>query len=174
MAGKPRNRIELRRQHEAAEPPDPMEIEGDEEVSADVAEVDERPKKKAKAAPKKPKAPRATKASKAAKPAARMRVVWQVVNDAFKIVGTFDFNNREAAEAKAAEMIAKGKGNHFLQKAKEAMPDDAPGLGATIPRAVIASAKATIARPKTKPVADEPEEEEDDAEEEEEEDDDDE
>jgi hypothetical protein len=100
-----------------------------------------KPRKKAKAPAKK------AKATKAVKPAARMRIVWQVVNDAFKTVGTFDFNQREAAEARAAELTARGKGTHFIQKVKEAMPDDAPGLGAVIPRpletATPAAAKAT-------------------------------
>jgi hypothetical protein len=131
MAGKPRNRFELRRQYEAAEPLDPMEDESEE--AAEVADDDEaevKPKKKAKA-PAKKKAPRAPKA---AKPAARMRVVWQVVNDAFKTIATFEYSQKEQAEAKAAEMTAKGKGTHFVQKVKEPMPDDAPGLGAAIPR----------------------------------------
>ena len=39
-------------------------------------------------------------------------------------------------------MTAKGKGTHFLQKVKEPMPDDAPGLGAALPRPV-----ATVAAP---------------------------
>lgn len=127
MAGKPRNRFELRRQYDAAEPIDPMEDESEDvgDVADDEEEV--RPKKK-KAAPKKPRA------TKPAKPAARMRIVWQVVNDAFKPIATFEFSQKEAAETKAAEMTAKGKGTHFVQKVKEPMPDDAPGLGAAIPR----------------------------------------
>ncbi len=128
MAGKPRNRFELRRQYEAAEPLDPMEDESEETPDAgDDDDAEARPKKKAKPV-KKPKA------AKPPKPAARMRIVWQVVNDAFKPVATFEYAQKEAAEAKAAEMTAKGKGVHFLQKVKEAMPDDAPGLGAAIPR----------------------------------------
>ena len=131
MAGKPLNRLELRRQNDAAEPLDPMEDESDEVVD-DVDDDDEperKPKKKAKA-PAKPKA----KAVKAAKPAARMRIVWTVMNDAFKPVGTFEYAQKEAAEARAAELTAKGKGTHFVQKTKEPMPDNAPGLGAAIPR----------------------------------------
>ncbi len=128
MAGKPQNRRELRRQYDAAEPIDPME-----EDAVDVAEADdedEAPKPKKKKAPAKAKA----KAVKAVKPSARMRIVWTVVNDAFKSVGTFDFNQKEAADARAAELTAKGKGTHFVQKTKEPMPDNAPGLGASIPR----------------------------------------
>src|SRR4028119_1206178 len=83
MAGKPLNRLELRRQNDAAEPLDPMEDEADDLVddSADDDGQERKPQKKAKAAAK-PKA----KAVKAAKPAARMRIVWSVMNDAFKTV----------------------------------------------------------------------------------------
>jgi hypothetical protein len=123
------NRLELRRQNDAAEPLDPMEVEADELL--DEPEEDDgqerRPKKK-KPAPKKPKA------AKAAKPAARMRIVWTVMNDAFKPVGTFEYAHKDAADARAAELTAKGKGPHFVQKTKEPMPDNAPGLGAQIPR----------------------------------------
>ena len=171
MAGKTRNRIELRRQHEAAEPIDPMEDDTDADAPDEVEEAPKPKRSKAKAAPKKPRA------TKAAKPSARMRIVWQVVNDAFKVVGTFEYSQRDAAEAKAAEMIAKGKGNHFIQKVKEAMPDDAPGLGASIPRTP-AAPKATASKPaargKAKAVVEDEEiedEEEEDEEEEEEDDD---
>jgi hypothetical protein len=129
MAGRPKNRLELRRQYEAAEPVDPVEDDSD-DTSDDLGEdeVEARPKKKK--APAKPKA----KAPKAVKPAARMRIVWTVVNDAFKPVGTFEYSQKEAALARAAELTAKGKGTHFVQKLKEEMPADAPGLGAAIPR----------------------------------------
>jgi hypothetical protein len=130
MAGKPQNRRELRRQYDAAEPLDPMEEDAVDAVEADDEEEEKKPKKKK--APAKPKA----KAVKAVKPSARMRIVWTVLNDAFKPVGTFDFNQKEAAEARAAELTAKGKGTHFVQKTKEPMPDNAPGLGAAIPRPV--------------------------------------
>jgi hypothetical protein len=128
MAGKPQNRRELRRQYDAAEPIDPMEEDAVDAVEADDEEEEKKPKKKK--APAKPKA----KAVKAVKPSARMRIVWTVLNDAFKPVGTFEFSQKEAAEARAAELTAKGKGSHFVQKTKEPMPDNAPGLGAAIPR----------------------------------------
>src|SRR5215207_2203650 len=99
MAGKPQNRLELRRQYDAAEPMDPMEDEVDAlvEDEDDGDEAERKPKKKPKA-PAKSKA----KAVKAAKPAARMRIVWTVVNDAFKTVATFEYAQKDAAEAKAA------------------------------------------------------------------------
>ena len=139
MAGKPLNRLDLRRQREAAEPLDPMEDETDEVVEEvdDDEVVERRPKKKAKA-PAKSKA----KSTRAAKPAARMRIVWSVLNDAFKPVATFEFSQKEAAEARAVELTAKGKGTHFVQKTKEPMPEDAPGIGAAIPRVVAPAVKA--------------------------------
>ncbi len=137
MAGKPQNRRELRRQYDAAEPIDPMEEDAVEVVDADDDEEEKKPKKRKAAA--KPK----VKAVKAPKPSARMRIVWTVMNDAFKPVGTFDFNQKEAAEARAAELTAKGKGNHFVQKTKEPMPDNAPGLGASIPRPIVVAEPVT-------------------------------
>src|SRR5271165_7677464 len=116
MAGKPLNRLELRRQSEAAEPLDPMEDETEELVEeVEDEDVPERkPKKKPKAAPKSK-----AKSSRAAKPAARMRIVWTVMNDAYKAVATFDYTQKEAAEARAAELTAKGRGTHFVQRTKE-------------------------------------------------------
>ncbi|WP_435010567.1 hypothetical protein P12x_001840 [Tundrisphaera lichenicola] len=161
MAGKPQNRRELRRQYDAAEPLDPMEEDAVDSVEVDDEEEEKKPKKKK--APAKPKA----KAVKAVKPSARMRIVWTVLNDAFKPVGTFEFNQKEAAEARAAELTAKGKGTHFVQKTKEPMPDDAPGLGAAIPRPVIAPEPVAVKLDDV-PVEDENEEEEEEMEEEEE------
>ena len=138
MAGKPQNRRELRRQYDAAEPADPMEEDAVEVADGDDDEEERKPKKRK--APAKPK----VKAVKAPKPSARMRIVWTVLNDAFKAVGSFEFNQKEAAEARAAELTAKGKGNHFVQKTKEPMPDNAPGLGASIPRPIpVAESVAT-------------------------------
>lgn len=165
MAGKPRNRLELRRQHEAAEPLDPMEDDNDDSID-DIEEEEEatarRPKKKAKATTK-----ARAKTTRAAKPAARMKVVWVVMSDAYKPVATFEYNQKEEAEAKAAELTAKGKGTHFVQRTKEALPEDAPGIGASIPRTEAAPAKAktttkattkaTKARKTTKAAAEEDE-----------------
>jgi hypothetical protein len=139
MAGKPLNRLDLRRQREAAEPLDPMEDETDEVVEEvdEEAVGDRRPKKKPKAPPKSK-----AKSSRSSKPAARMRIVWAVLNDAFKPVGTFEYSQKDAAEARAAELTAKGKGTHFVQRTKEPMPQDAPGIGAAIPRVVAPPAKA--------------------------------
>jgi hypothetical protein len=117
-----------------------MEDEADEVVDDvdDDEVVEKKPKKKAKAAPKSK-----AKSSRAAKPTARMRIVWAVLNDAFKTVATFDYAQKDAAETKAAELTAKGKGTHFVQKTKEPMPEDAPGIGAAIPRVAVPVAKAS-------------------------------
>ncbi len=146
-AGRPQNRLELRRQYEAAEPVDPMEDESDDvgDDGGDDDESERKPKKKAKA-PAKAKA----KVVKAPKPSARMRIVWTVVNDAFKTVGTFEFSQKEAAEARAVELTAKGKGTHFVQKVKEAMPENAPGLGAALPRPEVPATVAVPPAAKTK------------------------
>jgi hypothetical protein len=140
MARKPLNRLDLRRQREAAEPLDPMEDEADEaaEEVEEEAVVEKKPKKKAKAPPKS-----RAKSARSSKPAARMRIVWVVLNDAFKPVGTFDYADKEAADARAAELTAKGKGTHFVQRTKEAMAEDAPGLGASIPRVVTPAPKVS-------------------------------
>ena len=54
MAGKPLNRLELRRQNDAAEPLDPMEVEADEldDAADDEDGQERRPKKKKPAAKK--------------------------------------------------------------------------------------------------------------------------
>ena len=95
-----------------------------------------------------------------------MRIVWTVLNDAFKPVGTFEYSQKEAAETRAAELTAKGKGPHFIQKTKEPMPDNAPGLGAQLPRPAPPPVEAVA---KQAAVAVEDEEEIDDEEEENEE-----
>jgi len=139
MAGRPLNRLELRRQREAAEPADPMEDETEEAVEEVEEEevVEKRPKKK-----KAPAKPKAKSSRSSSKPTARMRIVWVVLNDAFKPVATFEYTQKAAAEARAAELTAKGKGTHFVQRTKEPMAEDAPGIGAAIPRTVATPTKA--------------------------------
>ncbi len=177
MAGKPLNRMDLRRQREAAEPLDPMEDEA-EEIVADADEEEavpgRKPKKKPKAAAKpkvaKVKAKAKPKTPRAPKQAARQRIVWVVLNDAFKPIATFEYNQKEAADARAAELTAKGKGTHFVQRSKEALADDAPGIGALMPRIASAPAKSSRAKaavaPVIAPVVDEEEEIHDDEEDE--------
>lgn len=129
MGRKVQNRRELRRQYDASEQVDPVENDGvDTDLDADDEEVVTPAKKK-----------RATKAVKAPKvktpkPAARKKIIWVVLNDSFKPIAQFEFNQKDEADKKAQEMIEKGKGNHFVQKQKVEISADAPGLGAVIPR----------------------------------------
>ncbi len=51
---------------------------------------------------------------------------------------------RRAADARAAELTAKGKGTHFVTRTKEPMADNAPGLGAAIPRPEVAIPQAAV------------------------------
>ncbi len=71
------------------------------------------------------KAPKTTKPRKSAKSKApvRMRVRWAVVNDSLKQVAVFDYPQRDEAEQKAADLIEKGKGHHFVRGVKEPMPE---------------------------------------------------
>jgi hypothetical protein len=77
------------------------------------------------AATKKEAKPKATKPRKSAKSKApvRMRVRWAVVNDSLKQVAIFDYPQRSEAELKAADLIEKGKGHHFVRGVKEPMPE---------------------------------------------------
>jgi hypothetical protein len=140
MARKVQNRRELRRQYEAAEQPDPMEVDVD-EAELEIEDEAEAPVKK-KRAVKAPKVPKV----KAVKPAARKRVIWVVLNDSFKPIAQFDFNQKDEAEKKAKEMSEKGKGNHFVQKQKVEIPPDAPGLGAAIPKPEIVELEDVIVK----------------------------
>jgi hypothetical protein len=54
-------------------------------------------------------------------PAARMRVVWAVCDIGGRTIQTFDYSEKAAAEARAAELKAKGKGMHFVRSVKEMM-----------------------------------------------------
>jgi hypothetical protein len=77
------------------------------------------------AATKKESKPKVTKPRKSAKSKApvRMRVRWAVVNDSLKQVAIFDYPQRTEAEQKAADLIEKGKGHHFVRGVKEPMPE---------------------------------------------------
>jgi hypothetical protein len=102
MARRTLNRMELRRAAESA---------GAAGVSAD--------------APSDTVTKKATKPRKSAKSKApvRMRVRWAVVNDSLKQVAIFDYPQRTEAEQKAADLIEKGKGHHFVRGVKEPMPE---------------------------------------------------
>jgi hypothetical protein len=48
-----------------------------------------------------------------------MKVVWAVCDLGGRTVATFDYADKAAAEARIAELKARGKGNHFLRSVKE-------------------------------------------------------
>ena len=77
-----------------------------------------------------------------------MRIVWIVVNDAFKQIATFEYTQKDAAEAREG-IDRTRQGRSLRPESKEPMPDDAPGLGAAIPRPVVevkvAAAKESVA-----------------------------
>ena len=52
---------------------------------------------------------------------ARMKVVWAVCDLGGRTVATFDYPNKADAEALAAGLKAKGKGNHFVRSEKVPM-----------------------------------------------------
>jgi len=54
-------------------------------------------------------------------PQARMRVVWAVCDIGGRTIQTFDYADKATAEARAAELKAKGKGMHFVRSVKEMM-----------------------------------------------------
>jgi len=108
MARKVVNRKELRAEHEAAEA---LEAAGEGKEG-----------KKAKAAKEK-KAPAKRKSrSKTAEPE-RRKLFWGVFNQSAKRIALFDFSQRKAAEAKATELTASGKNQHFVMKVKEAITE---------------------------------------------------
>jgi hypothetical protein len=109
MASRTLNRRELRRQAEQPET-----------VAPDTAPAAVPPKTKAPKVSARKKKPRAKKASP------RLRARWGVFDATMKQVAVFDYNQRAAADAKLAELLAKKKGLHFLQIVKEPMPIEAP------------------------------------------------
>ncbi len=50
-----------------------------------------------------------------------MRVVWAVCDPGGQTIATFEYPRKAAAETMAADLKAKGKGNHFVRSIKEPM-----------------------------------------------------
>jgi hypothetical protein len=71
-------------------------------------------------AEKKPKSPPTERRSRPVA-AARMRVVWAVCDIGGRTVATFDYPARAEAEAHAAALKVRGKGEHFVRSVKEMM-----------------------------------------------------
>jgi hypothetical protein len=114
MAGRILKRRELRKQADQAAQAEPTPPEPAAGTAA--------PKKRAGA-----KATPTPKAKKPRKPKApaRVRARWGVFDGGMKQLAIFDYNQRPAAEQKAADLVAKKNSIHFLQLVKEPMPDPA-------------------------------------------------
>jgi hypothetical protein len=78
-----------------------------------------------------PRKPRSEPAERRPKPVAtaRLKVVWAVCDMGGRTVATFEYPQKAEAEALAAALKAKGKGNHFVRSVKEPM-DSGPSRGA--------------------------------------------
>lgn len=74
-----------------------------------------------KAAPKEKKVKKkaAKRSRKKEAVADRFKIYWGVFNHALKRVALYEFNQRKAAEKRAAELNEGGKPPHFVQKIKE-------------------------------------------------------
>lgn len=105
-----KNRLELRRQAEAAEKQETTK-----------AKSGARKTKKRKAAKRK-------STSRKSKDHAlqRKRMVWCVFNGSMKEEGRFPYDQKEAAEAKLEQLRSKSKKLYFLQPVKEVMGDAPP------------------------------------------------
>jgi len=110
MARKVVNRKELRAENDAAEA---IAKAGGEAAA-------EGKKTKAKGEKKTPVKRKSR--SKTAEPE-RRKLFWGVFNQSAKRVALFDFSQRKAAEAKAGELTAGGKNQHFVMKVKEAISE---------------------------------------------------
>ena len=108
MARKVVNRKVLRAEHDAAEALG----------AADAGAAEGAKKTKAKGEKKAPVKRKSR--SKTAEPE-RRKLFWGVFNQSAKRIALFDFSQRKAAEAKASELTAGGKNQHFVMKVKEAV-----------------------------------------------------
>jgi hypothetical protein len=115
MAGRLLNRRELRKQADQADPTRAANPDGTPAVAP--------AKKKAKAQGAAPK----VKTARAKKAPPRMRARWGVFDAGMKQVAVFDYNQRAAADAKLADLLARKKSPHFLQIVKEPMTGPAAG-----------------------------------------------
>ncbi|MFN0051694.1 MAG: hypothetical protein ACKV0T_05860 [Planctomycetales bacterium] len=110
MAKRTVNRRELRDQAEAAEKQGTGGAEG--EAAA---------KKKAKDPKKKPAAAKAKRSK--AKVIVRKRFFWGVFSSSMKEEGRFAHSEKEAAEARAADLAVKHKRTYFVQPIREPIAD---------------------------------------------------
>jgi hypothetical protein len=103
MARRTLNRRELRAAAEAAEA---MGLDRGDEASS-----------------RKSSGPRSDPPPLRSKPVAgpRMRMVWAVCDMGGRTVATFEYSQKADAEARIADLKARGKGPHFLRAIKEPM-----------------------------------------------------
>jgi len=141
MARKTQNRMDLRKQAEAAgevEAEDGDELELDDDGDADLDtdldldlddddSGDEAPKRKKRVAKKKPATARPKRAK--AKTIVRKRMLWVVFSTAMKEEGRFPYAEKEQAEQKAEALRQKNKKDYFVQPVKEPIAD-APAVKA--------------------------------------------
>lgn len=99
--GRPLNRFELRAAAEAAE-------------ARGLTQGDERK-------PRRPPSERKESTSRRAATPTRTRIVWAVCDIGGRTVTTFDYPQKADAETLAAQLKAKGKGEHFIRSVKEPM-----------------------------------------------------
>ncbi len=110
MAKKTRNIRELREQADAAEKQGKSSAT---EAGAGEKKKVKDPKKKAAAKPKRSKV----------KVLVRKRMLWGVFSSSLKEEGRFPYSERDAADARAADLAAKHKRTYFVQAIKEPLPD---------------------------------------------------
>ncbi len=53
----------------------------------------------------------------------RLKAFWGVFNQSLRRVAIYEFNDRKAADKKAAELTKSGKSPHFVQPVKEQIVD---------------------------------------------------
>ena len=97
MGHRPRNRLELRVEAEAAE----------------ALGLNKTPEHKPRSEPSE-RRPRPAESS-------RMKVVWAVCDIGGRTISTFDYPQKADAEALAAQLKARGKGDHFVRSVKQPM-----------------------------------------------------
>ena len=72
-----------------------------------------------------PRASRTTASPAPARPkptaGPKQRLVWAVCDQGGRTIATFPYSEKEAAEAQAATLKAKGKGTHFVRAIKESI-----------------------------------------------------
>ncbi|MFO1020976.1 MAG: hypothetical protein U0903_09800 [Planctomycetales bacterium] len=119
MARKTPNRLELRKQAEAAEAAEDeleLELDADDADDSDDDSDDESPKKKKKPVKKKP----ATRVKRTkTKAVTRKKMIWVVYSSSMKEEATFPYAEKEEAEQKAEALRQKNKREYFVQPRKE-------------------------------------------------------